>query len=56
MWLEDPSRAMKMSTFIDDARIPGVAAVYFRGEANGRPQYLPSPALRRRFIPHRASL
>lgn len=44
VWLMDPSRALKTTTFIDDAKMPAVSAVYFRGETGGLPRYLPSPA------------
>ena len=44
VWIADPAQAFKMATFLDDAKMPGVSAVYFRGESGGRPQFMPSSA------------
>ena len=54
VWLTDPTKAMKVSTFIDDAKIQGVSAVYFRGQLDGRPQFLPSPATAAKVLPRTA--
>lgn len=48
LWLEDPSRAMKTSVFLDYANVPGVSGVYFLSDADARSQYLPSPETARR--------
>ncbi len=44
VWLEDSTKALKTATFIDDSKMPGVAAVYFLGSTGSGPTYLPSPA------------
>lgn len=44
MWIADPGLAMKVAALIDQAKMQGVKAVYYRDTVNGRPQYLPSPA------------
>ena len=43
VWIADPTKALKMSGILDDARMPGVAGIYFLTEAAGGRQYLPSP-------------
>jgi hypothetical protein len=44
LWLADPDRAATTSLYLDQAKMPAVSAVYYRGEAGGRPRFLPSPA------------
>lgn len=51
LWMEDSSRAMKATTFVDDAQMQGVKGVYFLGQFAGRNQYLPSPATAARLAP-----
>ena len=43
VWIADPSKALKASESIDEAGMPGVAAVYFLANVGGGRQYLPSP-------------
>ncbi len=43
IWMEDPSKAMKVATFLDEARMPGVSAIYALSGLGSR-QYFPSPA------------
>src|SRR5579862_8819238 len=55
LWLTDPEQAAKAAEFIDDAidagNLRGVLGVYFRAEAAGRQQFLPSPYTSRTLLP-----
>jgi len=55
IWLTNPLKAYKAADFIDDAiearHLPGVLAVYFRGEAGGHVNYFPSPYTARTLPP-----
>ena len=51
LWINDPTRAMKASTYIDDLKEPGVSAAYFLGDIAGQRTYLPSPQTASRITP-----
>jgi hypothetical protein len=51
IWLTDPDRAFKMSYYLDQAKMPAVSAIYFRGQVGGRPQFLPSEETARTINP-----